>query len=95
MQPHTCVAYPKKDTLSLQCICCPGYHQPVAAPTLLHTDEFLQDLAVVGITAGWVTVLFRQLRQPIVLGYIIAGVIIGAHTAVSLGSGCRNQPYSG
>ena len=46
----------------------------------MHTADFLQDLAVVMITAGLVTVLFRQLRQPVVLGYIIAGVIIGPHT---------------
>src|SRR5215210_7846489 len=41
---------------------------------------FLQDLAIVMIVAGIVTVLFRQLRQPVVLGYILAGVIVGPHT---------------
>ena len=46
--------------------------------------EFLQDLAVVMIVAGLVTVLFHQLRQPVVLGYIIAGVIIGPHTRMPL-----------
>ena len=46
--------------------------------------EFLQDLAVVMIVAGLVTVLFHQLRQPVVLGYIIAGVIIGPHTKTPL-----------
>ena len=38
---------------------------------------FLQDLAVIMITAGVVTVIFHRLRQPVVLGYIIAGIIIG------------------
>src|SRR4051812_28171840 len=42
--------------------------------------EFLQDLAIVMIVAGIVTILFHRLRQPVVLGYIIAGVIIGPHT---------------
>ena len=41
---------------------------------------FLQDLAVVMIVAAVVTVLFRQFKQPVVLGYILAGVIIGPHT---------------
>ena len=46
--------------------------------------EFLQDLALVMIVAGLVTVLFHQLRQPVVLGYIIAGVLIGPHTFIAL-----------
>lgn len=43
--------------------------------------EFLQDLAVVMIVAGVVTVLFRRFRQPVVLGYLVAGVIIGPHSS--------------
>ena len=46
----------------------------------MHGIEFLQDLAVVMIVAGLVTVLFHRFKQPVVLGYIIAGVIIGPHT---------------
>lgn len=42
--------------------------------------SFIQDLAVVMMTAGFVTILFRTLNQPVVLGYIVAGVIIGPHT---------------
>src|SRR5687767_7755936 len=45
-----------------------------------HALTFLQDLAVVMIVAGLVTVIFHRLKQPVVLGYIIAGVIIGPHT---------------
>jgi CPA2 family monovalent cation:H+ antiporter-2 len=41
---------------------------------------FLQDLAVVMIVAGLVTLLFNRLKQPVVLGYIIAGVIIGPYS---------------
>ena len=37
---------------------------------------------MVRITAGLFTVLSQQLRQPIVLGYIIAGVINRAHTTL-------------
>ena len=44
---------------------------------------FLQDLAVVMIVAAVVTVTFQWLRLPVVLGYILAGVIIGPHTPPS------------
>jgi CPA2 family monovalent cation:H+ antiporter-2 len=46
----------------------------------MHAITFLSDLAIVMIVAGLVTVLFHRLKQPVVLGYIIAGVIIGPHT---------------
>jgi monovalent cation:H+ antiporter-2, CPA2 family len=46
----------------------------------MHAINFLQDLAVVLIVAGLVTIVFHRLKQPVVLGYIIAGVIIGPHT---------------
>ena len=41
---------------------------------------FLQDLAIVMIVAAIATILFRQFKQPVVLGYIVAGVIIGPYT---------------
>jgi CPA2 family monovalent cation:H+ antiporter-2 len=46
----------------------------------MHGVGFLQDLAVVMVVAGLVTVLFHRFKQPVVLGYILAGVIIGPHT---------------
>ncbi len=46
----------------------------------MHAELFLQDLAVVMLVAGLVTILFHHFKQPVVLGYIIAGVIIGPHT---------------
>ena len=46
----------------------------------MHALNFLQDLAVVMIVAGLVTVVFHRLKQPVVLGYILAGIIIGPHT---------------
>ncbi|MFT4069591.1 cation:proton antiporter [Paraburkholderia sp.] len=45
-----------------------------------HGIGFIQDLAVVMAFAGIVTVLFHRLKQPVVLGYIAAGVIIGPYT---------------
>ncbi len=47
----------------------------------MHGVSFLQDLAIVMIVAGLVTVLFHRLKLPVVLGYIIAGVIVGPHTS--------------
>ncbi len=32
------------------------------------------------LAAGLVTIIFHRLKQPVVLGYILAGVIIGPHT---------------
>lgn len=46
----------------------------------MHALDFIQDLAIVMIIAGIVTVLFHRLKQPVVLGYIVAGVIIGPYT---------------
>src|SRR6059036_2939282 len=46
----------------------------------MHGIAFLQDLAVVMIVAGLVTVVCHRFKQPVVLGYILAGVIIGPHT---------------
>lgn len=46
----------------------------------MHGAAFIQDMAVIMLTAGVVTVLFHALRQPVVLGYIAAGLIIGPHT---------------
>ena len=40
----------------------------------------LRDLAVVLLIAGGVAVLFQRLGQPVLLGYLLAGVIIGPYT---------------
>jgi CPA2 family monovalent cation:H+ antiporter-2 len=46
----------------------------------MHAISFIQDLAVIMLVAGVVTIVFHRLRQPVVLGYIVAGFIIGPHT---------------
>ena len=51
----------------------------IRADRAMHEVSFLQDLAVVMIAAGIVTVLFQRLKQPVVLGYIVAGILIGPH----------------
>jgi CPA2 family monovalent cation:H+ antiporter-2 len=46
----------------------------------MHEIGFVRDLAVVMLVAGATTILFQRLRQPVLLGYILAGVLIGPHT---------------
>jgi monovalent cation:H+ antiporter-2, CPA2 family len=46
----------------------------------MHQISFLQDLATVMSVAAVATIVFRQLKQPVVLGYLLAGMIIGPHT---------------
>ena len=50
----------------------------------MHAISFIQDLAVIMLIAGVVTVLFHRLRQPVVLGYILAGFIIVFLEAITL-----------
>ncbi|MCD7977351.1 MAG: cation:proton antiporter [Tannerellaceae bacterium] len=44
---------------------------------MAHLPTFVTDLAIILITAGIATILFKWLKQPVVLGYIVAGVIAG------------------
>ena len=39
----------------------------------------VHDLYILMITAGVVSLLFKLLKQPVVLGYIVAGVLIGPY----------------
>lgn len=45
-----------------------------------HVLLFIQDLAIIMLIAGVITVLCHRFKQPVVLGYILAGIIIGPHT---------------
>ena len=38
--------------------------------------SLIQDLALILVTAAVVTLIFRKLKQPLVLGYIMAGVLV-------------------
>ncbi|NDW19808.1 sodium:proton antiporter [Dysgonomonas sp. 216] len=44
-----------------------------------HLPDLISDLAIILITAGIVTIIFKWLKQPVVLGYIVAGFIAGPH----------------
>jgi CPA2 family monovalent cation:H+ antiporter-2 len=45
---------------------------------------FLQNLAVVLLVAALATVVFQRLRQPVVFGYLFAGMIVGPHIPLPL-----------
>ncbi|MCL2877680.1 MAG: hypothetical protein FWF13_02740, partial [Acidobacteria bacterium] len=42
-----------------------------------HLPHLINDLALILITAGVVTIIFKWLKQPVVLGYIVAGFLAG------------------
>jgi len=44
--------------------------------------DFLANLAVVLGVAAVTTIVFQRLRQPVVLGYLLAGLIVGPHLPV-------------
>lgn len=46
----------------------------------MHHSLLLDDLAIVLCVAGLVTLLFQKLKQPVVLGYLLAGLIVGPYT---------------
>lgn len=41
--------------------------------------NFIKDLALILIVAGGVTLIFRRLKQPLILGYIVAGFLVSPH----------------
>lgn len=46
---------------------------------MAHLPELVINLALILCAAGVFTVLFKRLRQPQVLGYLIAGFLVGPH----------------
>lgn len=48
-------------------------------PSLV-ANSFLEDLTLVLCVAAVTTVIFHALRQPVVVGYLVAGMIVGPYT---------------
>jgi CPA2 family monovalent cation:H+ antiporter-2 len=46
--------------------------------------EFLKNLALVLCVAAITTVVFKRLRQPVIFGYLLAGMIVGPHVPIPL-----------
>lgn len=46
----------------------------------MHLAPLIKDLAIILAVAGMMSFFFRLIKQPVVLGYILAGMIVGPHT---------------
>jgi CPA2 family monovalent cation:H+ antiporter-2 len=49
-----------------------------------HVPDILANLTVILSVAAVTTLIFQRLRQPVVLGYLLAGLIVGPHLPVPL-----------
>jgi len=49
---------------------------------ILTSHTFLEDLAMVLCVAAITTVIFQKIRQPVVVGYLLAGLIVGPHITI-------------
>ncbi|WP_291399896.1 cation:proton antiporter [Daejeonella sp.] len=48
-----------------------------------HLPKLIEDLALILIVAAITTIVFRKLKQPLVLGYIIAGFLVGPTLSIT------------
>lgn len=48
-----------------------------------HLPKLIEDLALILIAAAITTLLFKRIKQPLVLGYIIAGFIVGPYLSLT------------
>ena len=48
-----------------------------------HLPKLIEDLALILIAGAITTIIFRRIRQPLVLGYILAGFIVGPYTSIT------------
>lgn len=48
-----------------------------------HLPKLIEDLALILIAGAITTLLFRRIKQPLVLGYIIAGFLVGPHLSLT------------
>lgn len=48
----------------------------------MHIPALITDLALILAAAAVTTLIFKKLRQPLVLGYIVAGLLVGPHVSL-------------
>ncbi|HEY0772357.1 MAG TPA: cation:proton antiporter, partial [Sphingobacteriaceae bacterium] len=46
---------------------------------MAHVPHLITDLALILAVAAVTTLIFKKINQPVVLGYIIAGFLVGPH----------------
>jgi monovalent cation:H+ antiporter-2, CPA2 family len=49
---------------------------------MAHLPPLITDLALILAVAGITTLLFKKINQPVVLGYVIAGFLVGPHVSL-------------
>ena len=49
---------------------------------MAHLPSLISDLALILLIASVITLLFKWLKQPVVLGYIVAGMLAGHNTGL-------------
>ncbi len=45
----------------------------------MHIPALISDLAIMMLTAGVITIIFRRIKQPLILGYILAGFLMSPY----------------
>ena len=45
----------------------------------MHLPDLIADLGLILAAAGITTLIFKKIKQPLVLGYILAGLLVGPH----------------
>lgn len=58
---------------------------------MVHLPALISDLGLILAAAGITTLVFKKIKQPVVLGYIVAGLLVGPHvsllpTVIDIGS---------
>lgn len=48
-----------------------------------HLPKLIEDLALILIAGALTTLLFKMIKQPVVLGYILAGFLVGPHLSIT------------
>jgi len=48
-----------------------------------HLPKLIEDLALILMTGALTTLIFKRIKQPLVLGYIIAGFLVGPHLSIT------------
>ena len=49
---------------------------------MAHLPQIITDLGLILAVAAITTLIFKKIKQPVVLGYIIAGVLVGPHISL-------------
>jgi CPA2 family monovalent cation:H+ antiporter-2 len=52
---------------------------PLVANTAVHIPNLINDLGLILITAAIAVLIFKKLKQPLVLGYLVAGFLASSH----------------